>query len=413
MSAIADLSADQKKALDTLAVNNFREYLQIPSVHPNVDYAPCVEFLKKQAKTLGLPVQVFSTNPGKPIVVLTWTGKEPLLPSILLNSHMDVVPVFPEKWTYKPFDAHVDEKGNIYARGAQDMKCVGIQYLEAIRRLKQRGVSLRRTVHISFVPDEETGGVEGMKAFVNTNDFKNLNVGFALDEGMASPNNDSPVFYAERVIWQMHFHVPGHPGHGSLLLENTAGEKAARLLNKIYEFRRGEQQKMKDNANLTIGDVTSVNVTQMHGGVQTNVIPPEFVVTVDCRLAITVDFVKFEETLNKWCKEAGQGVYIEYEQKQTLIEPTKVDNTNPYWVAFKTSMDELGLTVKSQVFPGGTDSRYIRNAGIPALGYSPMPNTPVLLHDNDEYLSTDVFLKGIDIYSKIIPAVGNLVDRTG
>lgn len=32
------------------------------------------------------------------------------------------------------------------------MKCVGIQYLEAIRRLKQDGITLKRTLHISFVP---------------------------------------------------------------------------------------------------------------------------------------------------------------------------------------------------------------------------------------------------------------------
>lgn len=62
----------------------------------------------------------------------------------------------------------------------------------------------------------------------------------------------------------MLFHIPGHPGHGSLLLENTAGEKASYILNKLYEFRRGEQQKLKENPNLTIGDVTTVNLTQIH-----------------------------------------------------------------------------------------------------------------------------------------------------
>ncbi|CAH1115008.1 unnamed protein product [Psylliodes chrysocephalus] len=410
---MSSLSADQKNALDTQAVNNFREYLQIPSVHPDVDYEPCIKFLEKQAKSLGLPHQIIKIKPNKPIVIITWVGKEPNAPSILLNSHMDVVPVFEEKWTHKPFSAYVDEKGNIFARGSQDMKSVGIQYLEAIRRLKLQGVSIRRTIHISFVPDEEIGGVEGMKAFVDTNDFKNLNVGFALDEGIASPNNEYPIFYAERVIWQMLFHIPGHPGHGSLLLENTAGEKASYILNKLYEFRRGEQQKLKENPNLTIGDVTTVNLTQIHGGVQTNVIPPEFILTVDCRLAITVDFKKFEETLNRWCKEAGQGVYIEFEQKQSLVTPTKVDNTNPYWVAFKEAADELGLKLKQQVFPGGTDSRYIRTAGIPAVGFSPISNTPVLLHDNDESLNTDVFLKGIETYCKIVPKIANMVDRTG
>lgn len=54
-----------------------------------------------------------------------------------------------------------------------------------------------------------------------------------------------------------------------------------------------------------------------------------------------MDVKKFEETINRWCKEAGKGVYIEYEQKQLLIPPTKIDNTNPYWVAFKEATDAL------------------------------------------------------------------------
>ena len=31
--------------------------------------------------------------------------------------------------------------------------------------------------------DEEIGGFLGMKLFIETEDFKNMNVGFALDEG--------------------------------------------------------------------------------------------------------------------------------------------------------------------------------------------------------------------------------------
>jgi aminoacylase len=62
------------------------------------------------------------------------------------------VPHLQEKWTHEPFSADKDNNGNIFARGAQDMKCVGIQYLEAVRQLMSKGVQLRRTVHISFMP---------------------------------------------------------------------------------------------------------------------------------------------------------------------------------------------------------------------------------------------------------------------
>lgn len=54
----------------------------------------CVKFLESQAKDLGLPIKLYYCLPKKPIVILTWVGKEPTSPSILLNSHMDVVPVF-------------------------------------------------------------------------------------------------------------------------------------------------------------------------------------------------------------------------------------------------------------------------------------------------------------------------------
>lgn len=399
--------------MDSLAVSNFQEYLRIPSVQPDVNYDGCVEFLQKQAKSLDLPLRTYYCFPGKPIVVLTWVGQEPSIPVILLNSHMDVVPVFEENWTYKPFSADIDKEGNIYARGSQDMKCVGIQYLEAIRRLKKENVTFKRTIHISFVPDEEIGGVEGMREFVKTNDFKDLNVGFALDEGMASPSEEFALFYGERCIWHLHIHCPGQPGHGSLLLDNTAGEKVQYLLNKFFEFRQKEKKKLQDNPSLTIGDVTTVNLTQLQGGVQSNVVPPELIFVIDCRIPVTVDIKKFEETINQWCKEAGEGIFIEYEQKQPQVAVTKLDSSNPFWIAFKQAADKLNLKLKPQIFPGGTDSRYVRSVGLPAIGFSPMNHTPILLHDNDEYLNTNIFLRGIGIYCDLISAVANVEDVTG
>lgn len=58
-------------------------------------------------------------------------------------------------------------------------------------------------INIFFcILDEEIGGHDGMEKFVHTKDFKNLNVDFALDEGMASPNDDFVLFNGERSIWR-------------------------------------------------------------------------------------------------------------------------------------------------------------------------------------------------------------------
>lgn len=46
--------------------------------------------------------------------------------------------------------------------------------------------------------------------------------------------------------------------------------------------------------------------------------------------------------------------------------------------------------------------------GIPAFGFSPMNNTPVLLHDHNERLNEKVFLKGIDIFEDIISEMASV-----
>ena len=101
------------------AVTLFRDYLRIKSVQPDPDYDSCNVFLKKQAERLGLDYHITEMVKGKPIFVMTWPGTDPKLPSLLLNSHTDVVPVFPESWKYDPFEAFKDENGDIYARGTQ------------------------------------------------------------------------------------------------------------------------------------------------------------------------------------------------------------------------------------------------------------------------------------------------------
>lgn len=367
----------------------------------------CVAFLKGQAKSLDLPVKIYHCHPAKPIVVLTWLGKDPSKPAILLNSHMDVVPVFEEKWTYPPFSAHMDEQGNIYARGSQDMKCVGIQHLEAIRRLKLAGKRFERTIHVSFVPDEEIGGTLGIKEFVHTEDFKSLNIGFSLDEGVASTGEHFYMFNNERSIWQVNIECSGTTGHGSILLDDTAGEKIRTVIDRFMDYRAKEKAKLKGPSVIDLGDVTTINLTMLSGGAQANVVPPSLTAVFDIRLDPSVDHDQFEAMIKRWCDEAGTGITCAYIQKNPKVESTKLDNSNPYWLAMKKTFEELGLDVRSGTFAGATDSRYIRRVGIPAIGFSPMNKTKILLHDHDEYLNKDIFLRGIQIYMKLIPALAN------
>ncbi|XP_075795603.1 aminoacylase-1 isoform X2 [Pelodiscus sinensis] len=345
--------------------------------------------------------------PGRVVTILTWPGTAPQLRSILLNSHTDVVPVFEEHWAHDPFEAFKDSQGNIYARGAQDMKCVSIQYIEAIRRLQAEGKRFPRTVHMTFVPDEEIGGRTGMELFVKRPEFQALNVGFALDEGLANPTDAFTVFYGEKAPWWITVKCEGNPGHGSRLIENTAAEKLHRVITSLLQFRESEKQRLQCE-HLTLGDITCLNLTMLNGGVAFNVVPSELAASFDIRIPPTVNLQAFEEQLAAWCRAAGEGVTYEFHQKYMDQTVTSTEESDPWWKAFSGACRDMHMTLECEIFPAATDSRFIRAVGVPALGFSPMNRTPVLLHDHNEFLSEGVFLRGIEIYARLLPALASV-----
>lgn len=317
---------------------------------------------------------------------------------------MDVVPIVEENWTHKPFAAEIDEDGNIYARGSQDTKCLGIQYLEAIRRLVLDEVKIKRTIHVSFVPDEEIGGKEGMNLFVLTPEFRHLNIGFALDEGAPSPIDEICAYASEKYGWKFAIHCPGTPGHGCLMLENTAGEKVQYLLNKFYELRKESMSRFKQTSDY--GNVISINLTMMQGGIQNNVLPSELIIVFDTRIPPTINEKEWENTITGWCKEAGEDVWIEYFLKEPATPVTELDS-NIFWEAFRNNIGEKEK-LKVLTMPGCTDARYLREQGIPTLCFSPNNNTPIRAHADDEFLNVNVFLKGIITYYGLLQGIANV-----
>lgn len=213
----------------------------------------------------------------------------------MLNSHTDVVPVFTEFWTHPPFAAEVDDEGRIFGRGTQDTKALGTMYLAAIRSLKKEGINqLKRTFHITFVPDEEMGGAYGMAAFADTEEFRALNIEYAFDEGMVSETKQITVINDERCTWRLEFICHGVTGHGSILFENTAGEKITSLISNFMKKREEELANMKNLNLTTYENVTTINLTVLKGGVQANVVPPDLSVTFDVRLAVIADHDEFQ-----------------------------------------------------------------------------------------------------------------------
>ncbi|OWR41075.1 aminoacylase-1 [Danaus plexippus plexippus] len=350
------------------AVKKLQEYITIDSSRvENIELV--VDFWKRQAADVGLSFAVY--RPAVlPICVLTLIGRQPDLPSIMLNHHGDVVPAYHSMWKYPPYSAHIDENGDLYGRGAQDTKSVGIQYIEAVRRLIKNNVTLERTLHLTVMPDEEYGGSKGIKAFILTDVFKSLNIGFALDEGFTSEDDVMLASYQDKRPVQVRFNIIGQGGHGSSLVNGSAIEK---------------------------------------GGIAPNVIPKNISVVMDIRLATSVNAADVQAMLDSWLSNLGDDSTMEFIRLDERSPATAVDSTNPFWIAMKDTLNNRGITVTPVVLPATSDMLVLREKfSIPAIGFAPRNNMKNKIHDANEYIPVNNFLKGIDIYYDLIQKLANL-----
>ncbi|XP_039805544.1 aminoacylase-1-like isoform X2 [Panicum virgatum] len=408
--------------LESDQVARFQEYLRIRTAHPSPDYAGAAAFLLPYAASLGLRTTTLHFTPckTKPLLLLTWPGSDPSLPSVLLNSHIDSVPAEAERWSHPPFAAHRDPAtGRVYARGAQDDKCLPVQYLEAIRGLRAAGFAPARTVHISLVPDEEIGGMDGFEKFAQSEEFRALNIGFMLDEGQASPTDVFRVFYADRLVWRLIVKAAGAPGHGSRMFDGAAVDNLMDCLETVSGFREAQFGMVKAGERGP-GEVVSVNPVYMKAGIPSptgfvmNMQPSEAEVGFDLRLPPTADIEQIKRRVKEEWAPAHKNLTYELTQKGPVTDGaghpifTATDESNPWWSVFEQAITSAGGKLsKPEILSSTTDSRFVRQLGIPALGFSLMSNTPILLHDNDEFLEDKVFLRGIKVYEHVIRALSS------
>lgn len=445
------MSAPPLSAADARSVSLLKDLLRFPTVSAtgasDGSYAECGAYLVASLTAVGCFSSVSAlpnSRAGSPVVVAAWRGTDASLDRILLNCHYDVVPADPENWhPLNPPFAAAERHGKIYGRGVQDMKCVCAQYIEACRRLHAAGFVPRRTIYLSFVPDEEVGG-SGMECLLTSalyRDELHGRIALALDEGLASTDGSYSVFYGERLPWWISVTARGKIGHGSRFLEHTAVAKILAVCNRAMAFRAEQQDVLHgagkhagcshaQAAKKTLGDVTSLNVTRLDAGVRSgdgyayNCCPPEATVALDIRISPHTEPAAIVSMLDRWCQEcnledAVDDISWEYLGGQgnsmaghatTPVDPT----VNPWYEVFRGAVETPdagagyeGIRVRPEVFPAATDSRFLRALGIRALGFSPMRNSEILLHEDDECLGVDVFLEGIGIYERVVKALAS------
>ncbi len=100
-------------------------------------------------------------------VVGTWKGRNGAAErTLILNGHLDVVPVGSEAaWAFPPWEAVV-ENGKLHGRGSCDMKSGVTAAVFACQALRELGFQLENSVTVETVIGEESGGTGTLTTLV-------------------------------------------------------------------------------------------------------------------------------------------------------------------------------------------------------------------------------------------------------
>lgn len=174
----------------------------------------------KQSKNYGIP----EANAGpQENVVGTYeptTGKGR---SLILNGHIDVVPIGPaEQWERDPWSGYASPEW-IYGRGAGDMKAGLIANMFALQAIFDAGLEPQSKLILQSVVEEESTGNGTIAA---------LQRGYEADAVLISePEDDSLVRANTGVLW-LALRVTGQPAHPRIM---TDGSNAIEYAFEVFQ----------------------------------------------------------------------------------------------------------------------------------------------------------------------------------
>jgi N-acyl-L-amino-acid amidohydrolase len=393
-SKIKKFSAHEKQLISFL-----QEYIQIDTSHPQPDYQKAVTFLTNNAKKDGLEYRVITLPRGNPVVVITLPGTNPDLPALALNHHIDVVPApNAQEWKYPPFSGHL-ENDVMFGRGTQDIKGLGAIHYFALKKIKDLHGPLTRTIHLLMVPDEETGGSHGVKELIKIKEFKELNIGFIVDEaGGSGDENTLAIKVDERKVFQLTFVAKGEMVHGSTITNQNCVHEMILFLSNLVRLQH-IQYLNTQNDNLEIGNLLSINVSSFKSGVfnkgkaSINTIPSTAQATTDIRIppGMKIETVRhhIEELLQNYPNISCIPGEVSTEVKtspphQSLLLKILIE-----------TIHSKNMHAKQFICPGSSDLRSYKLAGLTGVGFVPY-TIKCQAHGTNEHIRIKDLVFGVD-----------------
>lgn len=365
------------------------ELIKIASENPpGVFYPACAALIATQLARLGLEVETVDPSGSGPCVLGTFGKGEKVL---YFSGHYDVVPA-QDKSQFNP----VLKKGNLYGRGAADMKGGIAAMAYAIFALIKSDFSPKGRVVLVSVPDEETSGPKGTVALMKAGLIQSDSIGMLTMEPTGGV-----VWNASRGVISIKINVKGKPAHVGLHFRGVnAFEGALHIANELLSLR---YEVMHHNTRFTIRpEAARQSILLMGGGLEGghnfNVVPEFVSFTVDRRTNPEEDFeLEKYRLLDIVGKARKKGVDCDVEVFQEG-RPSASEIESQLGKALADSIHlTTGKTARFELCPGVLETRHYTSMGIPAMAYG--PGLLSVSHGPHEYVSVPKMLQYAEIYA--------------
>lgn len=423
------------------ATQRLQEYIRIDTINPPGNESLGVAYLGGLLEEAGISYETAESAPGRGNIWARLEGGDE--PALILLHHIDVVPANAEFWDHPPLSGEIHD-GFIYGRGAIDTKGLGIAQLQAFIALKESGKTLNRDVIYMATADEEAGGLFGAGWLIENRPEIFEDVGFLINEGGSGMlAREHPAFSIEvtqKVPLWLRLTATDVPGHGSSPRVTSSVKRIVRAGHRIAttefekqvlpevanyfaalaRFQEGPRKQMLEDIEAAIQNKSfmmtlqleepwraallsnTCSLTTLLGSEKINVVPPQAVLELDCRLLPGQDPDEFVDDLR---------TIINDDQ----IEITKLlgftaavsDTDTPLYGAIQQSVEltfENAVLIPS-VAAGFTDSHFFRDLDILSYGFAPflfMPGERTGVHGNNERISVENLERGVKVLTDLL-----------
>lgn len=429
-------------------VQNLVRLIKVKTVNPPGNELPAILIVKDILEAAGFPQESFKiveSAPNRVNLVARIKGDGSEHP-LLLSGHVDVVPVEREHWSHDPFGGEVID-GEVWGRGALDMKGFLAMYLQIFLELFRQKIPLKRDVILAAIADEEAGFMHGSKFLVEQH-RELIEAEYGITEGGTMTFHFGntkiyPIQVAEKAICWLRMCAHGEPGHGSMPHDDNPVNSLARAiaklgqvkhlpihltptyLNMVNAFKANLKFPVNSLAgflrsplllNLLInylkGDAgnilramvsNTISPNMLHAGSKINVIPCEAYAEIDCRM---LPGQTPQDAIGEISRIVGEAIELEVVYTTTGAE---FSTETPFYRLLKKrtqQMDREGLVIP-MLMPGATDACQYQAAGIKVYGFTPGVLPPGLTlmkmaHGHDERMPISFIESGLPVLWDVV-----------